>query len=52
MPQPFMGQEILEDKPWSDDINFHAYLLIWWDGLRSDQAMRDHLAFCRNLVRR
>jgi 1,4-alpha-glucan branching enzyme len=29
MPQLFMGQEILEDKPWSDDIQFHANLLIW-----------------------
>ncbi|WP_428488253.1 alpha amylase C-terminal domain-containing protein [Rhodopila sp.] len=50
VPQLFMGQEILEDKPWSDDINFHAYLLIWWDGLQSDPAMRDYLAFCRDLV--
>jgi 1,4-alpha-glucan branching enzyme len=45
-----MGQEVLEDKQWSDDINFHAYRLIWWDGLQSDSAMRDYLAFCHDLV--
>ena len=51
IPQLFMGQEILEDKPWSDDIQFHGNLLIWWDGLQADQAMRDHLTFCRDLIR-
>jgi 1,4-alpha-glucan branching enzyme len=50
IPQLFMGQEILEDKPWSDDVQFHGNLLIWWDGLQTDQAMRDHLAFCRDLI--
>ena len=51
IPQLFMGQEMLEDKPWSDDIQFHGNLLIWWDGLQADQAMRDHLTFCRDLIR-
>jgi 1,4-alpha-glucan branching enzyme len=46
----FMGGEILEDKQWSDDINFHANLLIWWDGLSSDKAMQDYLRFCSDLV--
>lgn len=50
IPQLFMGQEILEDKPWSDDINSHANLLIWWDGLASDPVMRDYHAFVRDLV--
>jgi 1,4-alpha-glucan branching enzyme len=50
VPQLFMGQEILEDKQWSDDINGRANLLIWWDGLQSDAAMRDYLAFCRDLI--
>jgi 1,4-alpha-glucan branching enzyme len=45
----FMGQEILEDKPWSDDVDDRPDLLIWWDGLAVDRAMRDHLAFCRDL---
>jgi 1,4-alpha-glucan branching enzyme len=51
VPQLFMGQEILEDKQWNDDVRFHGNLLIWWDGLQSDQAMRDHLMFCRDLIR-
>jgi 1,4-alpha-glucan branching enzyme len=51
IPQLFMGQEILEDKPWSDDIQFHGNLLIWWDRLQADQSMRDHLTFCRDLIR-
>ena len=50
IPQLFMGQEILEDKQWSDDVGFHASQLIWWDGLRDDAAMRDYLTFCRDLV--
>jgi 1,4-alpha-glucan branching enzyme len=50
IPQLFMGQEILEDKPWNDDVQFHASLLIWWDGLQTDQAMRDQLTFCRDLI--
>jgi 1,4-alpha-glucan branching enzyme len=51
IPQLFMGQEILEDKQWDDNVAFHGNLLIWWDGLQSDQAMRDHLTFCRDLIR-
>ena len=51
IPQFFMGQEILEDKQWSDDVNGHANLLIWWDGLANDPAMRDFHAFCRDLIR-
>jgi 1,4-alpha-glucan branching enzyme len=50
IPQVFMGQEILEDKQWSDDTNFHANLLIWWDGLSADRDMKDYRAFCRDLV--
>jgi 1,4-alpha-glucan branching enzyme len=51
IPAIFMGQEILEDKQWNDDVQFHSNLLIWWDGLQSDRAMRDQLSFCRDLVR-
>lgn len=50
IPMFFMGEEILEDKQWSDDINFHANLLIWWDGLKSDVAMQDYLQFCIDLT--
>jgi 1,4-alpha-glucan branching enzyme len=50
IPMLFMGEEILEDKQWSDDTNFHANLLIWWDGLSSDEAMQDYHRFCHDLV--
>jgi 1,4-alpha-glucan branching enzyme len=49
IPLLFMGQEFLEDKPWSDsDPN----LLIYWDGVDkgTDQAMVDHLRFTRELI--
>ena len=29
----FMGQEFLEDKQWSDNIEFHSNLLLHWAGL-------------------
>jgi 1,4-alpha-glucan branching enzyme len=51
VPQLFMGQEILEGKQWSDDVEFHASLLIGWDELETDASMRDYLAFCRDLIR-
>ena len=50
IPMLFMGQEILEDKQWNDDVGFHSSLLIWWDGLKTDAVMRDYLAFCRDLI--
>ena len=50
IPMIFMGQEILEDKPWSDDVKFHANLFIHWDGLKSDDAMRNHFSFCRDWI--
>jgi 1,4-alpha-glucan branching enzyme len=50
IPMFFMGQEILEDKPWSDDVHRRPDLLIWWDGLTADRAMQDHLQFCRDLL--
>ncbi|WP_376967881.1 alpha-amylase family glycosyl hydrolase (plasmid) [Azospirillum sp. A26] len=50
IPMLFMGQEILEDKQWSDDPLHSRNTLIWWDGLHTDRAMQDHLAFMRDLV--
>ena len=47
IPLLFMGQEFLEDKPWSDS---DKDLLIYWEGLATDQAMQDHLRFCRELI--
>jgi 1,4-alpha-glucan branching enzyme len=45
----FMGQEILEDKSWSD--NPDDPLQIWWDGLQQqdDPSMRDFLSFTQAL---
>jgi 1,4-alpha-glucan branching enzyme len=50
IPMLFMGQEFMEDKYWSDSPNYFADSLIWWDGLDSDGAMRDHLRFVRELI--
>jgi len=51
IPQLFMGQEFLEDKPW--DTNPAGPDLLWWDGLNSgaDRAMTDHLRFTQDLTR-
>lgn len=50
IPMLFMGQEMLEDKNWSDNPRQFAGTLIWWDGLRQDRAMREHHAFTRDLI--
>jgi 1,4-alpha-glucan branching enzyme len=51
IPMLFMGQEFLEDKQWSDNIEFHRALLLYWAGLDSgDKQMLDHLRFTRELV--
>jgi 1,4-alpha-glucan branching enzyme len=51
IPMLFMGQEFLEDKPWSDDLKFHAQLLLHWAGLeQGDKQMLDHLRFMRELI--
>jgi 1,4-alpha-glucan branching enzyme len=50
IPMLFMGQEFLEDKQWSDDVDGHRELLIHWPGLDdADPAMRDYLRFTREL---
>jgi 1,4-alpha-glucan branching enzyme len=33
IPMLFMGQEFLEDKQWSDNVEAHADLLLHWAGL-------------------
>jgi 1,4-alpha-glucan branching enzyme len=50
IPMLFMGQEILEDKPWHDDIRFWSRFLVWWDGLASDRAMQDFRRFVQDLI--
>src|SRR5262249_17026235 len=49
IPLLFMGQEILEDKQWSDTpASDHQ---IWWAGLDSgDKTMGDFLRFTRELI--
>ena len=51
IPQIFMGQEFLEDKPW--DVDPRGPNLLSWNGLDlpSDSSMRDHLRFTRDLIR-
>ncbi len=51
IPMLFMGQEFLEDKPWSDNFEFHRDLLLYWAGLdQGDKQMLDHLRFTRELI--
>jgi 1,4-alpha-glucan branching enzyme len=50
IPMLFMGQEILEDKPWHDDIRFWSQFMTWWDGLSVDRSMRDCLRFTQDLI--
>lgn len=51
IPMLFMGQEILEDKNWSDDPTHHPETLIWWDGLaRGDKPMVDMHRCVRDLI--
>ena len=51
IPMLFMGQEFLEDKQWSDNLEVHPELTVYWDGLSApDAAMRDFLRFTRELI--
>jgi 1,4-alpha-glucan branching enzyme len=51
IPNLFMGQKFLEDKPWHEDVHKWSRFLIWWDGLRQpESAMRDFLRFTTDLV--
>jgi 1,4-alpha-glucan branching enzyme len=51
VPMLFMGQEFLEDKPWSDNVDFHDELLLHWAGLDGgDKQMVDHVRFVRELL--
>ena len=46
----FMGQEFLEDKPWSDNPN-RADRMIWWQGFEgADRHMADFHRFVRDLL--
>ena len=49
IPMLFMGQEILEAKPWSDARD-DPRTLIRWDGLAQDRVRRDFLIFMTDLL--
>lgn len=49
IPMLFMGQEVLEDKYWSDNPEFYREFLIYWHGLEHDKAIQDQLRFVREL---
>jgi 1,4-alpha-glucan branching enzyme len=52
IPMLFMGQELLEDEPWSDDGRDHPENLIRWDGVERGQKVPvDHLRFTQDAVR-
>jgi 1,4-alpha-glucan branching enzyme len=49
IPMIFMGQEFLEDKPWSDNASMGDN--IWWDGVNgTDQSMVNHLRFTSDMI--
>lgn len=51
IPMLFMGQEFLEDKQWSDDIENYAGNLIHWAGLESgEREMVDMHRFTREAL--
>lgn len=52
IPMLFMGQEFLEDKQWSDNLEFHQDLLLHWAGLEhGDKEMVDHVRFTSELIK-
>jgi 1,4-alpha-glucan branching enzyme len=48
IPQIFMGQEFLEDKPW--DTNPAGGNLLYWAGLASDKTMADQLRYTQDFI--
>lgn len=50
IPLLFMGQEILEDRYWSDSTNFFRDALIDWSALASSRARQDFFRFVRELL--
>ena len=55
-PMLFMGQEFLEDKQWSDDVQNNPNLRVYWDGLElpagqgGDKHMSDFHRCVRDLI--
>ena len=46
----FMGQELLEARPWHDDVAHWSQFLIDWTGLAGDPAKRDFKRFVQDLA--
>lgn len=51
IPMLFMGQEILEDKFWTDDPPQFPGALIWWQGVKHQREMSEHLRFMQDFIR-
>ncbi|MBN2196790.1 MAG: starch-binding protein [Polyangiaceae bacterium] len=51
IPMLFMGQEILEDKDWSDNPGYFTGTLIWWQGVKLQREMSEHLRFMQDFIR-
>jgi len=51
IPMLFMGQELLEDKYWSDNPEYQQDTLVWWNGLQEQPQMQQHLRFMQDFVR-
>ncbi len=51
IPFLFMGQEFLEDKPWSDDVAARSDLRLYWAGLEgADRHMSDFHRCVREII--
>ena len=50
LPMLFMGEEFLEDQPWTDAVQNAGAPSINWAGLASTAAMRDYLEFTKALI--
>jgi 1,4-alpha-glucan branching enzyme len=50
MPLLFMGEELLEFRPWHDTPGFHPGTLINWDELGKVKAVGDFFLFCKELI--
>lgn len=52
IPLLFMGQEFLEDKPWSDNVSDLSNLRLYWAGVEgNDKHMVDFHRCMRDLIR-
>jgi 1,4-alpha-glucan branching enzyme len=51
IPMLFMGQEFLEPRQWSDNLQYHGDLRLDWQPVdNGDRQVHDHLRFVRELM--